>query len=72
MGLRFDLSVANWIAFVIDERAEVPTFSGPFGPGAKANGIALETFLDHLRHGLMSSLWANGNWDIGLMSFSTR
>ena len=29
MGLRFDLGMANWVAFVTDERLQVPDFSSP-------------------------------------------
>lgn len=56
MGLRFDLNLANWVAFVISDRDDVPDFNpGWFEPGPQAQQLALETFLRHLREGLMSS-----------------
>src|SRR5262245_48470291 len=42
MGLRFDLSVANWIAFVIDERADVPQFASASAPATDASRMALD------------------------------
>lgn len=56
MGLRFDLRLANWVAFVISDRPHIPQFEAEgLTSGPQAELEALRTFLYRLRGSLMSS-----------------
>jgi hypothetical protein len=58
MGLRFDLGMANWVAFVTDERSQIPDFSSPMiQSGPHATALAIAEFLHYIRRRLMSSNW---------------
>ena len=56
MGLRFDFNMANWVACVIDEHAQIPDFSAPhWASGPETASFAIQEFLHQIRNRLMSS-----------------
>jgi Calcineurin-like phosphoesterase len=64
VGLRFDINLANWISFVIDEHADVPPFAEPqaFDSDLQTSE-ALGAFLHNLKRGLFST--AQGEAEFG-------
>lgn len=53
MGLTFDISMANWIAYILEPGAPIPPFHDPHGPDGER--AALFALFDVLSRGFLSS-----------------